>query len=77
MKTMAISKFRTHALRVIEEVAETREELVITKRRKPIARVVPYAGDTGYPVPGRLADALVREIDIVTPLGPGSWEAAQ
>ena len=30
MKTMAITDFKTHALQVLEEVAETREPVVVT-----------------------------------------------
>ena len=37
MKTMAISKFKAHALRVLADVAETQEPVVITKRGKPLA----------------------------------------
>jgi len=77
VKTMTISAFKAHALQLIEDVATTREGLIITKRRKPVAQVIPYAGDMAYPVPGKLADAFVREADVVTPLGSEDWEAAQ
>jgi len=77
VKTMAISAFKAQALQAIEEVAATREGLIITKRGKPVARVIPYSNDAAYLVPGRLADALVREADIVTPLGPDAWEATR
>jgi prevent-host-death family protein len=42
MKTMAISEFKAHALKVLNEVAKTQETIVITKRGKPLAQVVPY-----------------------------------
>ncbi len=42
MKTMAISEFKTHALKVLNEVAKSQETIVITKRGKPLAQVVPY-----------------------------------
>jgi antitoxin (DNA-binding transcriptional repressor) of toxin-antitoxin stability system len=77
VKTMTISAFKAHALRVIDDVASSHEGLIITKRRKPIVQVIPYEGDTAYPVPGRLADAFVREIDIVSPVGSDAWEAAR
>ena len=32
MKTMGISKFKTHALKILDEVAKTQEIIVITKR---------------------------------------------
>ena len=37
----AVSEFKTHCLRLVEEVARQRREIVVTKRGKPIARVVP------------------------------------
>jgi prevent-host-death family protein len=41
VRTVAISELKAHCLRLIDEVARRRRELVITKRGKPIARVVP------------------------------------
>lgn len=40
-KTVAISELKAHCLRLVDEVARSRRELVVTKRGKPIARVVP------------------------------------
>ena len=42
MKTMAISEFKAHALKVLNEVAKSQETIVITKRGKPLAQVVPF-----------------------------------
>ena len=77
MKTMPISEFKAHALRVIEKIAETREQITITKRGKPIATVVPYQGESGKPQPGKLSQYLVYEKDIVSPLDRELWEAAR
>ena len=40
-KTVAASEFKAKCLSLLDEVAETRQELVVTKRGKPVARVVP------------------------------------
>jgi prevent-host-death family protein len=40
-KTVAISELKAHCLRLVDEVARQRRVLVVTKRGKPIARVVP------------------------------------
>jgi prevent-host-death family protein len=40
-KTVAISELKAHCLRLVDEVARGRRELIVTKRGKPIARVVP------------------------------------
>ena len=77
MKTMAISEFKTYALKVLNDVAKSQEAVVITKRGKPLAQVVPYRKSVMKPTPGKLADVFVFEKDIITPLGEGMWEACQ
>jgi len=77
MKTMAISEFKTHALKVLNEVAKSQETILITKRGKPLAQVVPHRKSEMKPTSGKLADAFVFEKDIITPLGEGLWEACQ
>ncbi|MDP8235515.1 MAG: type II toxin-antitoxin system Phd/YefM family antitoxin [Candidatus Erginobacter occultus] len=75
MKTLAISDFKAHALRVIGEVAETRVPVVITRRGQPLAEVVPYT--PGPAVEGKLSETLVFEKDIVSPLGEEIWDACR
>ena len=77
MKTLAISEFKAHALKVLNDVAKSQETIVITKRGKPLAQVAPYRNSVMKPAPGKLADAFVFEKDIVTPLGEEVWEACQ
>jgi prevent-host-death family protein len=77
MKIMAISKFKAHALRVLDEVEKSQESIVITKRGKPIANVIPYRKTDIDVLPGKLADAFVFEKDIVTPFGEDLWEASR
>lgn len=77
MKTMTITQFKAHALRAIAAVSETMEPLVVTKRGKPIVRVVPFTEAEIDAVPGRLAHMISHEEDIVTPLGPDIWEATR
>ena len=77
MKTMAISKFKAHALAVVGEVAKSREGVLITKRGKPVAQVLPCPPSAAEAVPGRLSHLLVYADDLVTPLGASEWDAAQ
>jgi prevent-host-death family protein len=77
MQTMGISQFKSHALKIIDEVAKTKETIVITKRGKPLAQIIPYRDSMSNHVPGKLADALVFENDIVSPLGEQMWDAAK
>jgi len=75
MKTLAISDFKTHALQVLGQVAKTKESVLVTKRGKPLAEVIPFTPKT--PHPGKLANALVFEDDIVSPLGNEMWNSCK
>lgn len=75
MKTVAITDFKTHALQVLAEISKSKESVVVTKRGKPLAEVVPYSA--AKPCVGRLADALVFEKDIVSPLGADDWDCCK
>lgn len=75
MKTMAISVFKTNSLRLIDEVSKTHEGIIITKRGKAMAELIPFRSSMKTAVPGRLSKALVSEGDIVSPLDSSSWEA--
>ena len=41
MQTMAMSKFKTYALKIITEVSQNQESVIITKRGKAIAKIIP------------------------------------
>jgi len=43
MKTMPAGKFKVHCLAVMDEVASKREAVIITKRGKPVAKLVPVS----------------------------------
>ena len=42
MKTIAVGNFKTHCLLLLDQVAQSRESIVITKYGKPVAKIVPY-----------------------------------
>ena len=77
MQTIGISQFKSHALKILDQVSKTKEIIVITKRGKPLAQIIPYRDSISNHVPGKLADALVFENDIVSPLGEEMWDAAK
>jgi len=77
MQTMGISQFKTHALKMLDQVAKSQEDIIITKRGKPLARVIPYRDSDMSPKPGKLANYLVFEKDIVSPLGEEMWDACK
>ena len=41
MKTMAAGAFKVHCLKVMDEVQAKRQAVLITKRGKPVAKLVP------------------------------------
>ena len=77
MKTLGISQFKAHALRIVDEVAKSQESIVITKRGKPLAKLIPYRNPDMSSKPGKLADTLVFEKDIVAPLGEEMWNISK
>ena len=40
-RTIPAGEFKAKCLALLDEVAETGEEIIVTKRGKPVARVVP------------------------------------
>ena len=77
MTSMAISVFKAHALQAVGQVASSKMGIVITKRGKPVAQVVPYQSTAATLSPGKLSAALVFEKDIVSPLGVEMWESTR
>lgn len=71
---MAISQFKTHALKIIDQLSQDHEPIIVTKRGKPLARIIPFEDTPVSVSPGQLADTLVFEEDIVSPLGDDMWE---
>lgn len=60
------AEFKAKCLKLIDEVAATRESLVITKRGKPVARLAPIeAPDTTPSVFGYMAGSAEIVGDIV------------
>ena len=75
MKTMAAGVFKTKCLTVMDEVAKKREPVLITKKGKPVAQLVPVDSKDDP-----LADFYFGKIkvlgDIVSPIVPlEDWDA--
>lgn len=58
-KTVAISELKSHCLRLVDEVARHRRELIVTKRGRPIARVVPLDDVSADEVLERLRGTVI------------------
>ena len=73
MKKMTASSFKAHCLSVMDEVHATRESVLITKRGKPVAKLVP-AGKGADEIFNFLAGKATIVGDIVAPaLSPDEW----
>lgn len=77
MNDMGISQFKSHAAKILIRLAKTQENIIITKRGKPLARIIPYHDADMTPRPGKLANTLIFEEDIISPLGKEMWDACK
>ena len=68
------SEFKAKCLAVLDEVERTRQPVVITKRGKPVAELVPHAPKKKQELFGLLKDELFIEGDIISPIDV-EWEA--
>lgn len=73
-KVIAAGTFKATCLRLIDEVATTREEIIITKRGKPLAKLVPI-DERSPDLFGWLEGTVHITGDIVAPLDE-PWDAA-
>jgi prevent-host-death family protein len=65
---MGAGEFKAKCLSVLDEVQRTRKEVVITKRGKPVARLLPPAEEDGKPLFGRMKGTIKILGDIVSPI---------
>ncbi len=77
MKKIAAAAFKAQCLTLMEDVRSTKQPLLITKRGKPVAKLVPV--DTGEPdFIGRLKGVFRVVGDIESPVEPANvWESAR
>lgn len=70
--TIGAGEFKAKCLQLLDEVERRREELVITKRGRPVAKLVPVQTDRA--LFGAMAGSVVVQGDLVAPIGE-PWEA--
>jgi len=74
-RQIAAGEFKAKCLALLDEVEQSRKELVITKRGRPVARLVP--ADKEVPqIFGRMKGSGRILGDIIGPTGE-KWEADQ
>ncbi len=74
MKKISAAEFKARCLRVMDDVQATRETIVITKKGRPVAKLVP-AEAPSHDFLGRLTGVIHISGDIESPAEPvESWE---
>lgn len=66
--------FKAKCLKLLDDVAGSREPLIITKHGKAVAKLVPMPPETA--LFGAMANSVKQESDIVSPL-VNEWDVCQ
>jgi len=73
MKKIAAAEFKARCLTLMEDVRSTRQPIVITKRGKPVAKLVPVETEKDEWI-GRLNGVVKIVGDIESPID--GWESS-
>ncbi len=71
MESLSVSEFKSKCLAVLQDVNKQKKRVLITKRGKPIAEVIPY-DPVGKEIP--LKDTVIFLGDIISPVAEEDWE---
>ena len=71
MEALSVSEFKAKCLSVLQDVNKQKKRVIITKRGKPIAEVIPHESEDKE-VP--LEDTVVFMGDITSPVAEEDWE---
>ena len=71
---IAAGQFKAQCLKLMDQVQQTKEEVIITKHGTPVARLVPIEERSRDSIYGWMEGSVVITGDIVAPLDE-SWEA--
>ena len=67
-------EFKAHCLQLMDNVKDFRQEIVITKFGRPVAKLVPVEEQPKASPFGFLKDSVVIKSDIIAPIGE-KWDA--
>ena len=74
MRQMAAGQFKAKCLRVMSDIQQTHEEVLITKHGKPLVKLVPVGSNEAPSLLGYLKGTVRVTGDIISPVDE-SWEA--
>jgi prevent-host-death family protein len=66
-------EFKSNCLRLIDEAAQQRRPIIVTKRGKPIAKLVPVEEKVSVDLFGYMAGTVKICGDIVNPIDDVEW----
>jgi len=69
---VAAAEFKANCLRLMDEVAQQRRPIIITKRGKPVAKLVPIEAEA-IDLFGRMAGSIKICGDIINPIEDAGW----
>jgi len=76
VKTIAAGEFKQTCLRLLDEVGQSGEPILITKRDKPVAQLVPVRPERPDDWRGAMRDRGRIRADLLPPaLDSGEWHA--
>lgn len=73
-RTISAAKFKAQCLKLMDEVNRTGDEIVITKRGKPVARLTRPGRPGFHSLFGSMKGTVTVKGDIISPLDV-EWEA--
>ena len=71
---MEEKELKQECLKLMDRVNETHEEVIISKRGKPVAKLVSVGNEAKTSIFGLLADTIIEEKDIISSTGE-NWNA--
>ena len=71
-KYVPATEFKANCLRLMDEVAQQRRPIIITKRGKPVAKLVPMEEEP-LDLFGRMAGSIKICGDIISPIDEDEW----
>ncbi len=71
---IAAGQFKSKCLKLMDRVNETHEEIIISKRGKAVAKLVPVEAEPVRSIFGFMRNTVRNENDIISPTGE-QWDA--
>lgn len=75
-KTIPAGEFKAKCLKLMDQVARTGEPLIITKRGKGVAKIIPLEPEAPEPCFGRMKGSITYQGDLIAPVDV-EWHAAK